>query len=68
MDRGVKLGIYAEAGIADYWIVNLAEKQIEVYRDPVGREYRDQSIYRGDEVVSPLAVSNAGIRPSRLFG
>ncbi|MCE9553189.1 MAG: Uma2 family endonuclease [Planctomycetes bacterium] len=68
VDRGLKLALYAEAGISDYWIVNVAEKQIEVYRTPVGRDYRDKAICRGDEVVSPLAIPTAGLWPSRLFG
>jgi len=67
VDRGIKLGIYAEAKVSDYWIVNLVDKQIEVYCTPVGREYQDQSIYRGDTPVSPLALPSASIRPSRLF-
>lgn len=68
LDRGVKLGVYAEAKIADYWIVNLVDKQIEVYRTPVGREYQDKLIFRGDTPVSPLALPTASIQPSRLFG
>jgi Uma2 family endonuclease len=35
-DRGVKKEIYAEAAIALYWIVNLVERQIEVYSQPSG--------------------------------
>jgi len=35
-DRGVKKEIYAEAGIPVYWIVNLVERQIEVYSQPAG--------------------------------
>lgn len=35
-DRGVKKEIYAEAGIPVYWIVNLVERQIEVYSQPSG--------------------------------
>jgi len=68
LDRGAKLGVYAEAGIADYWIVNLVEKQIEVYRTPVGREYQEKAVYRGDTAVSPLALPTASLRTSRLFG
>jgi Uma2 family endonuclease len=67
IDRGVKLGVYAEAGIADYWIVNLIDQQIEVYRKPVGREYQDKAIFRGDASVSPLALPEATLQPSRLF-
>jgi Uma2 family endonuclease len=33
-DRTRKTSLYARAGIADYWIVNLVDKQVEVYRDP----------------------------------
>lgn len=66
-DRGEKLGVYAEAGIADYWIVNLIDQQIEVYRNPVGREYQDKSVFRGDSPVSPLALPTASLQPSRLF-
>jgi Uma2 family endonuclease len=66
-DRGEKLEIYAEAGIADYWIVNLIGQQIEVYRNPSGRTFQEQSIYRGDAEIHPLALPMAALRPSRLF-
>jgi Uma2 family endonuclease len=33
-DRGIKLRSYARAGVATYWVVNLAERFIEVYTDP----------------------------------
>jgi Uma2 family endonuclease len=33
-DRGAKKRLYARAGIAVYWIVNLKSRQIEVYTDP----------------------------------
>jgi Uma2 family endonuclease len=69
-DRGVKKRIYARAGILVYWIVNLVDKQIEVYTDPTGPaekpEYRQRQDYQpGDEVpvvidgreVGRLAVS-----------
>jgi Uma2 family endonuclease len=33
-DRNRKASLYARAGIADYWIVNLVNHQLEVRRDP----------------------------------
>lgn len=33
-NRGLKLQIYAAGGIPEYWIVNLVDEQIEVYRTP----------------------------------
>jgi Uma2 family endonuclease len=35
-DRSVKARVYARAGIAVYWIVNLVDSQIEVYTAPTG--------------------------------
>ena len=34
-DRRDKGSLYARAGIPDYWIVNLVDHVVEVYRDPV---------------------------------
>jgi len=39
-DRGVKLALYAEAGIAEYWVVNLIESVIEVYTNPGEGKYQ----------------------------
>jgi Uma2 family endonuclease len=33
-DSGSKLRVYAKSGIQDYWIVNLKERRVEVYRQP----------------------------------
>ena len=38
-DRDQKARIYAKAGIADYWIVNLIDDVLEVCRDPVDGSY-----------------------------
>ncbi|MBK7872485.1 MAG: Uma2 family endonuclease [Saprospiraceae bacterium] len=39
LDRQVKLPLYAEAGIPEYWIVNLKEQQVEIYSQPIDKEY-----------------------------
>jgi Uma2 family endonuclease len=33
-DSGAKLRMYAQHGIRDYWILNLRDDRVEVYRDP----------------------------------
>lgn len=33
-DRHVKGGLYARAGIAEYWLVNLPDRRLEVHREP----------------------------------
>ncbi len=66
-DRGAKCAAYAQAGIEEFWIVNLVDAQLEVYREPVGLEYRSRSDYKGDERVSPLALPEAELRAGDLF-
>ena len=38
-DRNVKAPLYAQSGIAEYWIVNLPDRLIEVHREPSGTRY-----------------------------
>lgn len=38
-DRNAKLALYARDGIQEYWIVNLQDDQLEVYRDPQRERY-----------------------------
>lgn len=60
-DREDKLAIYAEAGIGEYWIVNLLEGAIEVYRDPAGLEYRSRRVVAPGESVSLLHLPDVAI-------
>src|ERR1700676_210653 len=34
-DLGRKASLYARAGLPDYWIVNLVDEQVEVFRNPI---------------------------------
>jgi Uma2 family endonuclease len=34
-DRGAKASMYASRGVQDYWIVNVVDDHVEVYRDPI---------------------------------
>nr|UXE44317.1 hypothetical protein Hi04_10k_c2089_00005 [uncultured bacterium] len=34
MDRTLKLELYARHGIPEYWILNLRDRQLEVFREP----------------------------------
>lgn len=55
-DREVKLPIYARAGIAEYWIVDLEGESVEVYLEPGPEGYgQPQKLSRGDSI-SPLLL------------
>jgi Uma2 family endonuclease len=74
LDRLRKGGLYARAGVADYWIVNLLDEVLEVYRQPVGAssrrsgwKYRSVRLLKRNAVVSPLAAPRARVRVSNLL-
>jgi Uma2 family endonuclease len=48
-DRVWKLGIYARAKIPNFWIVNIPERCVEMYSEPVGEVYASRLILRGEE-------------------
>ena len=58
-DRRRKGPLYANAGITEYWIVNLADRTVEVYRltDQLAGEYAPPQVLRAGEHVQPLAAS-----------
>ena len=46
-DREIKAAIYAAAGVSEYWIFNLLDDRLEIYRQPEG------SIYTSIQIVTP---------------
>lgn len=55
-DRTVKLPLFAEAGIREFWIVNLIDEQVEVYRQPrLDGTYADSFTLKRGEDAEPLA-------------
>jgi Uma2 family endonuclease len=66
-DRGEKADLYAEARIADYWVVDCAGKCVEVMRNPSDGKYRDVTVYHDDDPVRPLHFPAIALQPSQLF-
>ena len=46
-----KAALYAEAGVAEYWIVLGADRQVEVYRQPENGVYRQKHLYAAPETL-----------------
>ncbi len=73
-DRNAKTSLYAAAGIDDYWIVNLVQNQLEVYRDPsadtstlFGARYATRIILIPGDHISPLAAPSMKILVADLL-
>jgi Uma2 family endonuclease len=73
-DRQRKMSLYARYGIAETWIVNLPERTLEVYRDPVpnpaaahGFGYRSRIVVPADGQIAPLAAPDEAIKAADLL-
>ena len=73
-DRIEKASLYAAAGIQDYWVLNLVDRVLEVYRDPgpqpgtpFGHGYRTIRRLGPDDRVAPLAAPAAHLTVGDLL-
>ena len=73
-DRNRKASLYAKFGIEDYWILNLRNQTLEVYRCPsedesnfYGFGYEEKLTFDGSKEVSPLAMPEAKIKVADLL-
>jgi Uma2 family endonuclease len=60
-DRIVKARVYARARIPEYWIVNVNDRLVEVYRDPVDESYASVSAYRPGELLHLRAFPDIAV-------
>ncbi len=67
-DLTVKAGLYARAGIPDYWVFDIAGRRLVVHRDPSDGAFRSIQAYSEQESVSPLAAPDQQFRIAEAFG
>jgi Uma2 family endonuclease len=66
-DRDTKVPLYAGAGIFEYWLVNLVDDLILVYRDPTPSGYRSVQVLRSGDRIQPLAFPDITIAVSDVL-
>ena len=73
-DRSRKVSLYAKNEIQDYWILNLKDRRLEVYRRPIKDEntfygfvYGEILIFTEKDTVSPLAAPKAKVKVADLL-
>jgi Uma2 family endonuclease len=65
-DRKLKLGIYAEAGVPEYWIVDVERERVEVYTQPSGREYQRCEVIERTGVLRPTQLPGVELAVATL--
>lgn len=59
---------YAAADVPEYWIVDLAAREVTVHRSPLAGTYEDVVVYADGESVRPILVDAAPVPVSELLG
>src|SRR5262249_6262908 len=67
VDRIIKARLYARAGIEEYWIVNLVDRVLEVYRAPTGRSSGRRAAYADVRRIAPPAFVTPLAAPSNTI-
>lgn len=66
-DRGRKRAAYARADIPEYWILNLNDRVLEVYRQPCDQEYLEALQKNDTAQIAPLARPASFVNISDLL-
>jgi Uma2 family endonuclease len=66
-DQERKRQLYARCYISEYWILNLSEHRLEVYREPEQGDYQTRMILTAGETISPLISADLVIEVAGLL-
>jgi Uma2 family endonuclease len=66
-DLGEKAGLYARAGIREYWVVDVQGYSVVIHREPAGSQFADVCTYGLDDSVMPLAFPDLSLVVKDLF-
>lgn len=67
-DLGSKASLYTAAGIMDYWVLNVAQQQLHVFRDPQPDGYQRQMILKAQQSLHLLAFPGCLMTVKECFG
>ncbi|MDG4553091.1 MAG: Uma2 family endonuclease [Candidatus Competibacter sp.] len=65
-DRDVKVPLYANHGIPEVWLLDIQNRQLDIYREPINGEYRQREC-RHTGKIAPILCPDAVIDLAELF-
>ena len=66
-DRNRKMRLYAAYNIPEYWIVNLQDNSLEVYRQPQDGDYLQTLQLKADEAINLISLPDLQIQVSAIL-
>jgi Uma2 family endonuclease len=66
VDRKIKLPLYAQSGVPEYWLVDTEDPSVEVYQLD-GSTYKVGGIYLSGDTISTGAFAGAGVTVDSIF-
>ena len=67
IDREIKAPLYAEANIPEYWIINLVNRCLEVYRQPTAQGYESSKTLTSGEHIEIAGFPGRSVAVSELI-
>ncbi|MDS4031269.1 MAG: Uma2 family endonuclease [Candidatus Contendobacter sp.] len=65
-DRDVKIPLYAKNGIPEVWLLDIQNRQLEIYREPINGIYRQRDCRHAGQI-APVLCPDAVIDLAELF-
>jgi len=66
-DMDFKAQLYARAGVREYWVENLVDDEIEVFREPHADGYGSQRTYRRGESIALVSFPDVELAVDELL-
>jgi Uma2 family endonuclease len=66
-DLTAKVRQYGSVGIPEYWVVDIPNRLLHVFREPIATGYATETILTTEDEVRPLAAPDSAIRVADLL-
>ena len=66
-DLRIKAPLYARAGIPEYWVVDVNESTVHVFREPGIEGYRKTLVAKGEDELAPVELPEVRLRVAEIF-
>ena len=66
-DRTIKLKLYEEAGVKEYWIVSPVKEAVQVFVLNTENKYAEAKEYTGKDIIKSEAIPGLGINLTDIF-